>query len=103
MELTGKCKEDFEKWYLKGVHNEENYHRHVITSFYSKSESMQYGVYVDFFDSVGLTIELSPSNFCSVFYVYLNKNTVPATTCRTRPEARTQAIEKANEIYNLNQ
>ena len=93
MELTGKCKEEFEKCYLKGVHNEENYHRHVITSFYSKSESMQYGVYVDFFDSVGI----DSSSFSHYEFYKCN---LKDTLFKTRLEARTAAIEKANEIFN---
>ena len=93
MELTGKCKEGFEEWYLKGVNNEENYHRHVITSFYSKSESMQYGVYVDFFDIVGV-------NSSSFSHYEFYKCNLDNTLFHTRPEARTAAIEKANELHN---
>tara|TARA_R110002126_G_scaffold191586_1_gene339757 strand:- start:292 stop:612 length:321 start_codon:yes stop_codon:yes gene_type:complete len=105
MGLTGKCREDFEKWYtityfknLTPLSIQE--HCTILECFDDCFESMQYGVYVDFFDSVGIVIDICSSNFCSVFYVYLNKKTVPVTTCRTRPEARMAAIEKANEIYN---
>jgi hypothetical protein len=94
MNLTGKCKEEFEKWRMK-----QNYDVDA-PFFYELNYSMQYGVYVDFFDSVGIIIDISPSNFCSVFYVYLNKKTVPVTTCGTREDARTASIKKANEIYN---
>ena len=51
MKLTGKCKEDFEKWL---------FNRNLLSSicikyeilffnFYDLTESMQYGVYTDFF------------------------------------------------------
>ena len=100
MKLTGKTKEDFEKWL---------YDNDILMGWYSLTESMQYGVYVDWFDSVGIDVELrSPiigytdfeleyrfyisrkgfDSFCSIYY-------------KTRPEARTKAIDKANEIYNV--
>ena len=100
MELTGRCKEGFEKWYLKGVNNEENYHRHVITSFYSKSESMQYGVYVDFFDSVGIDL-VDDIDSCANDFRYLSKVDFKCIDAHnTRPKARAAAIEKANELHN---
>ena len=100
MKLTGKCKEAFEKWLcdnntpLWRVRNEE-----WIT------DSMMYSVYVDFFDSVGIQVSNRP--YFDTFEwrvdmidhekkkVNSNSDAVP-----TRPEARTKAIEKANEICN---
>lgn len=106
MKLTGKCKEGFEKWYndysnkiLEGV-------TWVIIKdvFYKLPPSMKYGVYVDFFDSVGIeiNIELKGSEFD--YSIKENKNGSLLFTeydwSETRHEARTKAIEKANEIYN---
>jgi hypothetical protein len=102
MRLTGKCKEAFEKWFLKGVHNVENYHRYVLTSFYSKSEAMQYGVYVDFFDSIGIDLDtFRGSILLKCFYAVVKD--FSSQPFKTRPEARTAALEKANEIYNKKQ
>ena len=92
MKLTGKCKEDFEKWYES---LEDFYHLDIMP------ENMVYGVYVDFFDSVGIDIRILENNVSSILntngfsqdrkYDYSNE---------TRQEAREQAILKANEIYN---
>jgi hypothetical protein len=105
MELTGKCKEDFEKWY------ELNYETiglrsFYLAGFYEQPETMQYGVYVDFFDSVkmNIIIERRTQNlylFVIYFSNYYGSGDIPNK--QTRPEARTAAIEKANELYNLKQ
>ena len=72
MKITGKCKEDFEKWYLHSV--ETNYidDVHVIKDFYAKLQSMQNGVYVDFFDSVKYEGE---GLFSLLFKVYYQDKT----------------------------
>lgn len=66
---------------------------------------MQYGVYVDFFDSVGVTISNDSCEFTNefeaVFYQFNTcVNGVNYGWKMSRHEARTKAIEKANEIYN---
>ena len=83
MKLTGKCKEDFEKWYVKqGLNfnvvtdvegNKDTYYI-PVSCFNDYPKSMQYGVYEDFFRSVKKLKSIS--------------------------EARASAIEKENEIYN---
>jgi hypothetical protein len=110
MELTGKCKEDFEKWLRPDILSEHRYSELITNCFSQFPESMQYGVYVDFFDSVGVYIQLTPY-FDSVTEVVLWFFTLEDKRCvhlnshlenkaKTRPEARMLAIEKANEIYN---
>jgi len=96
MKLTGKCKVDFEKWYIDFFADEDYLY------YFNKCghPSEQYGVSVDFFDSVGINLEVNKSRFISMYYVYVNMKTVPTETVKTRPEARNSAIEKANEIYN---
>ena len=99
MELTGKAKDKFEEWFTKDVEGFENYDKHLLNKFYRVGFSMQYGVYVDFFDSVGLYIDkLCPDSFEINwgFDWYSDYSEVN----RTRPEARTKAIEKANELLN---
>ena len=96
MNLTGKCKEDFEKWY------ELNYETiglrsFYLAEFYELPETMQYGVYVDFFDSVEIYMEIIKDGI--YFESYVNDEWL--NTPKTRSETRTAAIEKANEIYNL--
>ena len=94
MKLTDKCKKDFEKWYENEYLNNKDYPYWIILSdFYDISFSMQYGVYVDFF------AETKPKEMAQILlqieYDYLIKH-------MDLNEARTEAILKANEIYNRN-
>ena len=82
MTLTGKCEEDFEKWFNR-------IQRYNIDWFNRLALEYQYGVYVDFF-------ELNNCEIINTFYYLLKRG------CSV-PLARQQAIEKANEIYNLKQ
>ena len=98
MELTGKCKEEFGNWLYKKYELEN---RVEINRFNEYPEAMQYGVYVDFFDSVGFHIEIM-----SIFHLLKTKwRFIPLggnNMYNTRPEARASAINKANEIFNEN-
>jgi hypothetical protein len=103
MELTGKCKVDFDKWFSKIMHNEGNPNQWdyaTWTKFDILNYSAKYGVYVDFFDSVDINIEINKSTFIVMYYVYINMQTLPVDAVKTKPLARTAAIQKANEIYN---
>ncbi len=93
MTLTGKAKEDFEKWYIN-----QNYELDLTTDlsphtpvigFDELDDPMKYGVFVDWFDSVGMigTVELELSIIAGGY---------------DRQEARLWAIEKQNERYNTN-
>lgn len=114
MKLTGKCKEDFEKWLIdndqyggvvvfsdRQVLSEEDY----VVLLYDMHESMQYGVYVDFFDSVGIFCEDRRYTDINMAWVvkYPNFNGIQDRfdgLTKTRQESRQAAIEKANELYN---
>jgi hypothetical protein len=94
MGLTGKCKEDFEVWF------EREYSHCAIYDYWINEDlgiSMQYGVYVDYLDSVGIVIEIY--NTIHGFDIMINTN-IFRGYFKTRQEAREQAIIKANEIYN---
>jgi hypothetical protein len=60
--LTGKAKNEFEKWLEKTnfeecpISEDYSFQPDYIGDFERLPFSMQYGVYVDFFDSVGITI-----------------------------------------------
>ncbi len=106
MKLTGKSLIDFEKWYLnrkgndvkRDVQNRLNY-----LVFLSSEDAMKYGVYVDWFDSVGIEITIH-NNFKGIYkfgYKVMNMSCYGMPNKHeTRPEARTAAIQKANENYN---
>ena len=117
MKLTGKCKEDFEKWYEKKpfrLPQKTKKYSGDGLCFLDLNNSMQYGVYVDFFDSVGINIDVCHNyildgkndNIIILGYYYeLNAkpNIHVSQDCedhKTRSQARELAIEKANEIYN---
>ena len=105
MKLTNKCKQDFEKWII-----DTNLMPHVPVNakfalFYAMPLSFEYGVYVDFFDSVGIFCEDRRYTDVNMAWVikYPNLDGIQDRfdgLTKTRQEARTKAIEKANEIYN---
>ena len=106
MKLTDKCKTEFEKWWYSKFNpsiDGETHHFIVMIGdkFDDLTNSMQYGVLVDFFDSVDIDICIyfgdgggCEVNIYAKKYYALDRNT-------TRQEAREQAIVKANEIYNV--
>ena len=98
MKLTGKCKEDFEKWIKADILSEHRYSELITNGFSQFPESMQYGVYVDFFDSVG--IRISTNQFNKEYWFDIDPQAEDCECLKTRPEARAAAIEKANEIKN---
>lgn len=105
MELTGKAKEDFDNWWssiTSPALSGEIHHFKVKTRFdvgvEDLTDSMKYGVYVDWFDSVGIIIEVI-FPFSSWSYI-VNDDLDPLKEFDTRQEVRIKAIEKANEIYN---
>ena len=119
MKLTGKCKEDFEKWALLNAeyifdYAIENDDKTGIPTYEGRyfhyqdiddlPKSMQYGVYVDFFDSVGIKISVNFTHenfrFDGWWFTILTNNDEIDKPFDTRQEARTKAIEKANDIYN---
>ena len=107
MELTGKAKVDFEKWF-------DDTHKHTMllwgesvenTGFYELTDSMKYGVYVDWFDSVGVEIIMkevrsSTPNTNTIYRAVINGSINTGSWKKSRPEARTAAITKATELYN---
>ena len=108
MILTDKCKKDFERWYRdndfefcigypNGLDDTD-----MCEDFYDLPLSYQYGVYVDFFDSVGIDLDvfLLRNRFCIMVINKGDEVCSELSKYRTRHEARGEAIKKANEIYN---
>lgn len=106
MKLNGKCKVEFEKW-LKSNHNldsiyDKEIEHNIVTTyyvFYELPKSAQYGVLVDFFDSVGIFIDSINVNQNKEAFV-CGVNGVQLGYWKSRPEARTKAIEKAIKEFN---
>ena len=111
MELTGKAKEQFEKWLKKQSFNRllGQGDKWIVHNFYTFPDSMKYGVYVDFFDSEDLKVEILISPIANTMYstkydysIFRANEEIYSTSFEldTRQEARTSAITKANEILN---
>ena len=111
MKLTGKCKKDFEKWLFENDQLRDfiNFKCGLtIQNFHLFPQSMQYGVYVDFFDSVGFSIHIHRMYFQTRFYYSIKELYTPieiedVQAYESRETARQKAIEKANELYNEKQ
>lgn len=100
MILTGKCKEDFKKWYAKSKHAKaiDICHFEAVLT-----DEMKYGVYVDFFDSVDINIDIDIDSDKTFDYLIFHSNDEGWLSSReslTRSQTIRKAIEKANEIYN---
>lgn len=112
--LTGKCKEDFKRWFYHnhlGVAYRILEHNVLHTDIFKNlTPSMQYGVYVDFFDSVGIYIDLqihSEPTMSGLIFKSIRPNILDnrrfynvGASFGERDRARTEAIKKSNEIYN---
>ena len=101
MTLTDKCKQDFEKWLI----HEFTAHQYLRDWLFHKLPfSMQYGVYVDFFDSKGIIISLGYAYFFDEemfsWVITIGLDEVYSGDEDERHEAREEAIKQANEIYN---
>ena len=111
--LTGKCWSDFKKWVwdvsaigrtIIFYYDRDQMELDINDIFDKVPTSMQYGVLVDFFDSKGISIGITKVSRC-VEYRYFIENKYSYAIdgdCDTRQEARTEAIKKANELYNKN-
>jgi len=86
--LKGQARKDFEKWLNenKELRDFLNLKCGLTTqNFNVLPFSMQYGVIVDWFDSVDIDVD---------------KNTVYFSEGWDKPRARQKAIEQVNKIYN---
>lgn len=102
--LTGKTKEDFFNWFVL-----KNEHISLSDRFYEEfiemPLAMQYGVLVDFFDSKGIFCEdrRYTDDFFAWVVKYPNFKGIQDrfdSKVKNRIQARTEAIKKANELYN---
>jgi len=110
MKLTGKCEVDFKKWFNANkisdliIGTVSHYYGDEDVYFYDAFDNLppsaKYGVYVDFFDSVGISAEIMPVDCGISYYWLINDNQMNDGDTNTRPEARSALIEEANEIYN---
>ena len=111
MKLTGQAKEKFEEWFIHKSDIPQCYDdcfvefESVLDTFYNLPESMQWGVYQDFADSLGYDLKLTFNVSLQEYFAYLNKklsydDLLVWSKHKTRQEARNAAIEKLNQIIN---
>ena len=116
MILTGKAKEDFEKWtqyeiddcgngqagmrlfYIESLDD----YKFIRTEHYIENleQSMLNALIIEWFDSVGIYITSDYFELNKGFYSEILDSNF-AIVKPTRQEALTEAIKKANEYYNL--
>lgn len=98
--LTGNTKEAFEKWYRKSAYQDA-----VIfyEQFKRLSFNMQWGVYLEFFDSKGITISTSHVIDGRTQLRIWRKLTLNdfASKYPTRQQAQIEAIKKASMIREM--
>jgi hypothetical protein len=96
--LTEKSEQEFNKW-LYSVYFKEYYQYQMIWQL--MGETARNAVIIEWFDSVGLKIQIVPTMYIDVWH-----SDIPSyTDCESeneesRNKATTEAITKANEIFN---
>lgn len=100
MILTGKAREDFYKWYANT--DSKIKYTLLISLFDGKSNIEKYAYYIEWFDSVGVYISIIKGKNISRIYIESEYKNYPQedNEFETRQEATTEAIKKANKIYN---
>ena len=117
MELTGRCLGFFWVWYLMDEQKEKYKTGSLYGSnpaikirFMAMSFTERYGVYVDFFDSINICVDVfSDSQYPDIYFDYYIRELKEGDMewCRgtvarfkNRDEARIEAIEQVNKISN---
>lgn len=96
MILTGKCKEDFAKWYDNYVPRNAKFWMNV-KAFWDAHPSMKWGVLIDFFESEEIRINI----YSEIDFIGVSVNDFHlGNHFKYLKDARNEAVQKANEIYN---
>jgi hypothetical protein len=102
--INGKSKVDFNNWLIanrevQDIKNKDKDMHHWLTfkGFKNLPLSMQFGVYIDFFQSVGVYIFITETVRSGEWLGEVNSIHISS---ETRSEVRIIAIQTANESYN---
>jgi hypothetical protein len=112
--ITGKNKEQFEKWYRNQKYNiglfSARGSSYEELGFYDHKFEMQIGVYLAYYDSIKISIEVKPIDDWSnwMFTIYGEDCSAPffqlcnsrILDLNTRNEAYKEAFKKADELIN---
>lgn len=102
MEITGKCKRDFEVWLFDwlsiNIANEgEIPQQEDIDFFYKYPNAMKWGVFIEFFDYKMIDID---DFFEEEIGIILIKNEGIGDMAVFNKEARVETVKTINEYYN---
>lgn len=103
--MTGQNKIEFEKWYLKNLkgykdpRHLEQFKKRELEWLYESFFEMQIGVYLAYYDSVGLTISLD-GNMRFNWKIWYKHKKHEGIDIKTRNEAYKEAFKKADELRN---
>lgn len=105
MELTGNTLKDFWVWYLLPKQR-KTYKTNSLRGgdnvakirFLAMSFAERYGVFEDYFDSVGIRISINQHD--GTYWYDIQSPFFECDEVKTRLKARTAAIEKADELRN---
>lgn len=100
MILTGKSKEDFERWNNDIYGIVDTAHSNECIEFRHLNPELQHSVIIDWFDSVGIRITVSYWDYTSKWQDVILGLINGSYEHNSRHEATKQAIIKANDIYN---
>jgi hypothetical protein len=103
--LTGKCKEDFDKWLLcQYPQQSQNITITILEAtskwFWSLYKPLQYTLLERFFDVAEIEIEIAKMQLAKRWYFMINDDSKLPTPYKTRNESQTEAIKQADKIYN---
>ena len=108
MKLTGKALTDFRDWFRKEIPLYDFRIRGWILGtddFFNLPPGMQWGMYEEFFESKDLSLDVYQSDHgpqAGSFVVFVNEDEFsPFLGIDTRAAARSLAIEKACELYEI--
>ncbi len=106
MKLTGKASYKFEKWYIPYLRKQRpDYDRvddyRLMRKFYRMIPSMKFGVYIEFFDSVGIKINSLGwrSYGYEVFYSKTKTSSIKCFGYQSSLEAQSEVLKKACEVF----
>lgn len=97
--LTGKCKRRFLKWLKIRVNSTLHEIDNIEFWFNLQDDSFKNALLIEWFDSVGIYITSNYFELNNGFYSEILDSNFEIIK-PTRQEALTEAIKKANEIYN---
>ncbi|WP_353166716.1 hypothetical protein [Empedobacter brevis] len=96
MELTGKAREDFKKWFIETKDLYDSFENELRLMCDTRLNAL----IIEWFDSVGIFINTVRLHSIWNYSFWFNHNRYQEYNFNTRQEATEQAIIKANEIYN---